>query len=408
MKRKIYFILNVFIIIFTSVSIIPKDALAKDAAAVQKSDDVVIISNPKTPVPKKGLKMRIVFKEELSIGVTEGDENYMFGNRVYFNTDEKGNFYVVDWDRKRIQKYDTQGKYLATIGREGQGPGEFRNVWMPRFDENGNMHVTDIANHRVTFFDKDGKFLKQIPIPVEFSVQFINSRGLFVGSQSEGKEEAGAMRWSITYGLFDDKFQCVAEIRRSTQEARGPSGRDAKSRAQFLASIYSREAFQPHVTYFLAKNDFIFFGYPEKYEIHIYSPEGKLVTIIQRDYEPIKVSKKHIDDFIDYLEDEYYRFIPTPDDVKKQVYQFIEYPKHIPPYQTFTLMENGWLAVVVDTLKNEYSLFDIFDEEGKYIAQFKANIPAENLFFKNGKAYALAIENGYRFVKRYNFEIQEY
>jgi len=30
-----------------------------------------------------------------------------------------------------------------------------------------------------------------------------------------------------------------------------------------------------------------------------------------------------------------------------------------------------------------------------------------DLFFKNGKAYALAIVNDYRYVKRYNFEIQE-
>jgi len=29
------------------------------------------------------------------------------------------------------------------------------------------------------------------------------------------------------------------------------------------------------------------------------------------------------------------------------------------------------------------------------------------LFFKNGKAYALAIENDFRYVKRYNLEIQE-
>ena len=64
--------------------------------------------------------------------------------------------------------------------------------------------------------------------------------------------------------------------------------------------------------------------------------------------------------------------------------------------------------VIVDTIENEYTLIDIFSKEGRYIAQFKAKIPAENFFFRNGKAYALATENGYKFVKRYNFEIQEY
>jgi hypothetical protein len=71
-------------------------------------------------------------------------------------------------------------------------------------------------------------------------------------------------------------------------------------------------------------------------------------------------------------------------------------------------MENGWLAVVVDSIENDYTLIDIFDEEGKYIAQFQTTVPVENLFFKNGKAYALATENDYKFVKRYKLEIQEY
>ena len=108
----------------------------------QEADDVVVVSNPKTPE----LKMRIVFNEELSIGEVEGDENYMFGNRVYFNTDEEGNFYVNDWDRRRIQKYDSQGNHLCTIGKKGQGPGEFQNVWIPRFENDNNLYVSDYVN----------------------------------------------------------------------------------------------------------------------------------------------------------------------------------------------------------------------------------------------------------------------
>lgn len=79
-------------------------------------------------------------------------------------------------------------------------------------------------------------------------------------------------------------------------------------------------------------------------------------------------------------------------------------------------MENGWLAVIVDSRENEYTLFDIFDKEGKYIAHFRTTVPLlptegfneHQFFFKNGKAYAVAEENEYKFVKRYSFEIQEY
>jgi hypothetical protein len=38
---------------------------------------VETVSNPKTPVPPVGHRKRLVFKEELSIGMKEGDERYM-------------------------------------------------------------------------------------------------------------------------------------------------------------------------------------------------------------------------------------------------------------------------------------------------------------------------------------------
>jgi hypothetical protein len=101
------------------------------------------------------------------------------------------------------------------------------------------------------------------------------------------------------------------------------------------------------------------------------------------------------------------------EEMKRKALEKIKYPKYKSAYQSFSLMENGWLAVIVDFVENEYTLFDIFDQEGKYIANFKTKVPAEGMFpdrffFKNGKAYAVVTENDYKFVKRYNFEIQEY
>jgi hypothetical protein len=31
----------------------------------------------------------------------------------------------------------------------------------------------------------------------------------------------------------------------------------------------------------------------------------------------------------------------------------------------------GWLAVIVESVEGEYTLFDIFDQDGKYIANLK-------------------------------------
>ncbi len=70
-------------------------------------------------------------------------------------------------------------------------------------------------------------------------------------------------------------------------------------------------------------------------------------------------------------------------------------------YHRFALMENGWLFVVAEIVADGDNLFDLFDEDGRYIGQFTDAFPADTwLFFKNGKAYAVAEKDGYKFVER--------
>ena len=403
-KKNICSSMIVFSFVFLFFVLSSHEAIGGEPVNIQSSDEVKIISNPKTPSPKDSLKIRIVFEEELSIGEIEGDENEMFGNRVYFNTDEDGNIYINDWDRKRIQKFEPNGNYILTIGRQGRGPGEFVNAWVPRFDEDGNIYVYDMGNRRISFFTKQGEFLRQIALKQGISIHNITSNGLFFGGQSKILSDSDVFSYSTSYGLFDKDLNLVVEIYSRTTERK----RDTTSRAHYLADIYSSDAYDPQLTYFMDENEFIYLGYPEKYEIKILSPEGMLLKIVQREYDPIKIGKKHKEKFIRFVEDEYMRFSPVDESLKKEIFQLIEYPKYLPAYETFALMENGWIFAVVDSSEKDAKLIDIFDKDGRYIAQFTASVPTEGLIFKNGKAYALAIEDDYRFVKRYRYEIQEY
>jgi hypothetical protein len=53
-------------------------------------------------------------------------------------------------------------------------------------------------------------------------------------------------------------------------------------------------------------------------------------------------------------------------------------------------------------------LIDIFNQDGEYLAQFETNVPSDWLSFNNGKAYAVAMIDDYKYIKRYNFEILGY
>jgi len=404
MNRNFFFGIILALGFLLTINSLPQDLPSKTSINLQDFKDVKVISSLKTPKPKDGLKIRIIFEEELSIGVEVGDENYMLGGRIYFNADDEGNIYVNDRDRQRIQKFDPQGQYLITIGRKGRGPGEFDNAWNPEFDKDGNLYVFDFSNRRISFFTKEGEYLRQISFPQGMSIHYINSSGLYFSARSRILSDSDVFSYTRTYGLFDKDLNQLAEVFNQTSERK----MDTRSRAYYLANIFSDEAYAPNRTFLMSRRGFIYFGYPEKYEIKIFNPEGKLVKILEREYDPIKVGRKHKEKFINYLEDEYYIFMPVDDSLKKDIAGLIKYPKYIPAYQTFTLMENGWLFVVVDSGEEDAKLIDVFDQDGKYIAQFTTSVSTDRLIFINGKAYAIDTVNDYRYAKRYSYEIQEF
>ena len=226
-------------------------------------------------------------------------------------------------------------------------------------------------------------------------------------------QKGNVQKQTYLYGLFDSEFNSVQELFKDEIETPMPTGRDASSLGEFIAKTFSVLAFRPQVIFTLANNDFIYLGFPDKYEIIVYSPEGKPARRITRDYDPLPVSKKDKETFLKIVNEQALSSPIFTDDIKKIALQKIIFPKYKPAYQSFTLMENGWLAVIVDSVEDEFTLIDIFDQGGKYIAQFKTTMPAEgilssSLFFKNGKAYSVVTEDEYWFVKRYSIELQEY
>jgi hypothetical protein len=386
-------------------------ARAIEKAALPQTGQVPTISSGKTPEPPDKIKRTFIFKEDLTIGVREGDENYMFGERVYFNVDDDGNIFVTDWDRKRIQKYDPDGKYLLTIGREGQGPGEFRNVWEPEFDRDGNLYVVDISQKRISFFSREGQFVRQIGFP-SISVSgtlYINCQGRYLMAVSEIKrEDEAGMQWEGVVGLYDDKFASLAVFHRDLHESRSPKSREEDDIAQFWAALMSDTAFKPSPHYALGPNDNIFFGFPDTYEIKVYSPAGALTKIFRRDYDPAPVTAKDKEEYEDFERVEFLRSLPAQfENAKKKALKLIRYPKFKPAYQDFAVADNGWLFVIVNSQGNEATVLDVFDAEGHYIAQTEAPIPSEMLRFKKGKAYAIATEDGYKSVKRFSYTVRE-
>jgi hypothetical protein len=71
-----------------------------------------------------------------------------------------GRIYVLDVQEAALQVYDSTGSYLETVGRAGEGPGEFRRpVDLTVDGEGGRAIVRDARLRRITFLDLDGSLL---------------------------------------------------------------------------------------------------------------------------------------------------------------------------------------------------------------------------------------------------------
>jgi DNA-binding beta-propeller fold protein YncE len=81
--------------------------------------------------------------------------------------DSAGNTFISDgYVNSRIAKVDKDGTWLKSWGEPGDQPGQFNVPHSIAVDARNNIYVADRGNRRIQVFDTDGKFLRQFTIDV--------------------------------------------------------------------------------------------------------------------------------------------------------------------------------------------------------------------------------------------------
>ena len=152
---------NVLVIalIFLSVAVVVGTYQESEwQGTVEEVDGVVIVKNPREPIYGEDV---FELEEELSIGKVEGKEAYMFFGLSRLAIDDRGYIYALDTKAKHIKVFTDYGEYVKTIGKEGQGPGEF-DVPVSLDIFQNELVVHDGGNRRITFFGLDGDFRRSL------------------------------------------------------------------------------------------------------------------------------------------------------------------------------------------------------------------------------------------------------
>lgn len=98
--------------------------------------------------------------------------------------DGQGNILVSDYNA-RIQKFDSNGKFLLQWGSRGTGEGQFDGAEFLAVDGQNNVYVTDFILNRVEKFDSNGKFLLQWGTKGSGEGQFDRPIGIAVDGQGD-------------------------------------------------------------------------------------------------------------------------------------------------------------------------------------------------------------------------------
>lgn len=98
------------------------------------------------------------YVEELSIGQLDGPPEYTFGQIGCLRADGSGGVFVFDMQVPALMQYDANGRYVRTVGRKGQGPGEYGRfcAGIQRHPD-GGVVIADGGNLRVNVYSSEGE-----------------------------------------------------------------------------------------------------------------------------------------------------------------------------------------------------------------------------------------------------------
>lgn len=94
------------------------------------------------------------------------DPDYVFGPIISLDLGPDGLLYTMHWDEGTIRRWTQDGAPAGSVGRKGEGPGEFEQPTDMGFFGD-SLWVWDMDAYRVSYFDLEGEFLGSVSPKVD-------------------------------------------------------------------------------------------------------------------------------------------------------------------------------------------------------------------------------------------------
>jgi hypothetical protein len=344
---------------------------------IETKDGVIIVKNPKEPIHKFPV---LELTQDLVIKGSEEIEEQMFQSIHTLDVDGAGKMHILDEQAGNIKVFDHDGSFVKTIGRKGQGPGEFGMPISLFFSQQNQIIVNDMGQRKIQYFDKDGNYLKEFSIADKFLFfgPMVTSTGDLVVTYTIPQEKPLTVLQKL-----NPEFEPILTFASLPMDT--PPVIDIFV-ARSLTSLRWAVTYNDEIVWADIKN-------PE-YELRFFDTDGNLKRIITREYDPVSLTIEDSKRLIDET------FGNNPTDQWD-----IRFPDNYPPFSGFSFDDQGRLFVkrYEKEAHKEGGLYDIFDSEGKYTAQVR--LAMNPMIWKKGHMYTIEDDaEGFKAVKRYKVD----
>jgi len=320
----------------------------------------------------------IKLEKELTLGDNSETKEPLFQSIRSLRVDDKGNIYVLDVRAAKLTKFGNDGKVIYSVGRKGQGPGEFMIPSGIELTKDNSVLIFDLGNQRVIFLSAaTGELLEEKSTarwPRLFRVD-VDTQGFFYGYMVVYEEEKTKR---VIY-KFSPDFELIKEIYKLDDQLPGKEIR----------------VFSPNLLFRLLDNDGLLIANSQEYTFYEYSTAGDLIRTIQNDYRPVPITEA----------DKERELKARSEGAPAASERLFVFPDSYPPIeQMITDNKDNIFIRRYQTNKAGNTYYEAFNKEGKPLGKFPLPFPV--ICIVDDRMYSLESDQaGFNQICRYKFRI---
>lgn len=122
-----------------------------------------------------------VFGKDEIISFTQGDKEFEFISVGAMEITSTGDYIIIDGKQGKIFQFDSSGRYIRSIGNQGEGPGEYNIITAMDIDNKDNFYLFDIPAMKINAYSgPDYNFKRQINLGQSVQDMMVTDNGDFI------------------------------------------------------------------------------------------------------------------------------------------------------------------------------------------------------------------------------------